>query len=211
MNMNKKGFTLIELLIVVAIIAILAAIAIPQFSAYRVRGYNAAADSDLRNIKIALEAFFTDTQVYASTAACVTVVSPAVAVTCAAGGAAGAGVLIGGPATYTVAVLAAGVANGLPTAPANMIFGLSNNVWGVVTTTAGSGIDYAVYAANTSGDTIYAGESGVTTLFKSGKTAAGVAVAVSDPTQKPGGKLASFPVSATETPAADLQGTFVAI
>ncbi len=63
---NSKGFTLIELLIVVAIIAILAAIAIPQFSQYRIRGYNAAADSDLRNMKIALEAFKTDWQVYAN-------------------------------------------------------------------------------------------------------------------------------------------------
>ena len=61
---NSKGFTLIELLIVVAIIAILAAIAIPQFAAYRMRGYNSAAASDLRNFKTALESYFADNQKY---------------------------------------------------------------------------------------------------------------------------------------------------
>ena len=61
---NKKGFTLIELLIVVAIIGILAAIAIPQFSAYRVKAYNSAASSDLKNIKTALEGIFADVQQY---------------------------------------------------------------------------------------------------------------------------------------------------
>jgi prepilin-type N-terminal cleavage/methylation domain-containing protein len=68
---KKKGFTLIELLIVVAIIAILAAIAIPQFSAYRIKGYNAAASSDIRNGKTAEEALFADFQGYgtSSTAA----------------------------------------------------------------------------------------------------------------------------------------------
>ena len=61
---NKKGFTLIELLIVVAIIGILAAIAIPQFAAYRVKGYNTAAESDLKNFKTWMEAIYTDTQSY---------------------------------------------------------------------------------------------------------------------------------------------------
>ncbi len=54
---NQKGFTLIELLIVVAIIGILAAIAIPQFSSYRQKAYNSAAQSDLKNMKTGMEAF----------------------------------------------------------------------------------------------------------------------------------------------------------
>jgi type IV pilus assembly protein PilA len=61
---SNKGFTLIELLIVVAIIGILAAIAIPQFSAYRQKAYNSAAQSDLKNIKTGLEAFMADNQSY---------------------------------------------------------------------------------------------------------------------------------------------------
>ena len=61
---NRKGFTLIELLIVVAIIGILAAIAIPQFSAYRAKAYNSAATSDLKNTKTALESYFADNQYY---------------------------------------------------------------------------------------------------------------------------------------------------
>ncbi len=64
MKNRSKGFTLIELLIVVAIIAILAAIALPQFSAYRIRAFNAAAESDARNAKTSLDAYYADWQFY---------------------------------------------------------------------------------------------------------------------------------------------------
>ena len=66
MKKNEKGFTLIELMIVIAIIGILAAIAIPQFSAYRTRSYNSAAQSDVRNLATAQEAYYVDHSTYAN-------------------------------------------------------------------------------------------------------------------------------------------------
>jgi type IV pilus assembly protein PilA len=56
--MGDKGFTLIELLIVVAIIGVLTAIAIPQFAAYRQKSFDAQAAFDLRNAATAEEAYY---------------------------------------------------------------------------------------------------------------------------------------------------------
>ena len=60
----RKGFTLIELLIVVVIIGILAAIAIPKFANTKTKAYTAAMKSDLRNLVTAEEAYFSDSGKY---------------------------------------------------------------------------------------------------------------------------------------------------
>ena len=63
---NRKGFTLIELLIVVVIIGILAAIAIPKFANTKSKAYVTAMKSDLRNLVTAEEAFFSDSSTYST-------------------------------------------------------------------------------------------------------------------------------------------------
>lgn len=66
MRRGQSGFTLIELLIVVVIIGILAAIAIPKFANTKEKAYVASMKSDLRNLVSAQESYMGDNQIYAS-------------------------------------------------------------------------------------------------------------------------------------------------
>jgi prepilin-type N-terminal cleavage/methylation domain-containing protein len=67
--MNRKGFTLIELLIVVVIIGILAAIAIPKFALTKDKAKLASVKTDIRNYMTAQEAYFSDNAKYGAIAA----------------------------------------------------------------------------------------------------------------------------------------------
>ena len=94
--MNRKGFTLIELLIVVVIIGILAAIAIPKFANTKQKAIVASMKTDLKNLVTAQEAYFSDNNAYAP----------------AAGNVQAAGVVAFTPTTGNVLVLSNAAATG---------------------------------------------------------------------------------------------------
>jgi prepilin-type N-terminal cleavage/methylation domain-containing protein len=135
-NKWNKGFTLIELLIVVAIVGILAAIAIPQFSNYRMKGHNSAAQSDLRNMVLNEESFFSAWQCYASTGV---------------GGVPGAPTIIYGPTTTPIVVAVVAITATQPSSATILAVGLSNGVsLGIYT--AALGANYAMVTKSTTGD-----------------------------------------------------------
>jgi len=90
---TRKGFTLIELLIVVVIIGILAAIAIPKFANTKEKAYVASMKSDLRNLVTAQEAYFSDnnSMYAASTTNLGTNYKPSTGITVTISGATGTG------------------------------------------------------------------------------------------------------------------------
>ncbi len=162
---NQKGFTLVELMIVVAIIGILAAIAVPQFMAYRIRSYNAGAKAVAHNLKADEANLNSELGLYGHTeggaAAAFTlqsgVANPAIAV---------AGVFIDTNATPALAVPAtaataggrlAGANNGATRQLAIPIAMGSNMVATALSIRdAGSSSNFHLFARHFKGDTAYA-------------------------------------------------------
>ena len=117
---DKKGFTLIELLIVVVIIGILAAIAIPKFQNTKGKANAAALKSDLRNLATAEESYMFDNNLYSSDISTLSFnTSPGVILTITTATASGWGAIATHPASYplTCALFFGNVA---PVAPATV-------------------------------------------------------------------------------------------
>ena len=120
LHKRRRGFTLIELLIVVVIIGILAAIAIPKFTNTKGKANLAALKSDLRNLATAEEQYFYDNTVYTSVLTSLTFqTSPGVVLNISSATASGWGAQATHPQSYPL-TCAIFMGNVSPVAPATV-------------------------------------------------------------------------------------------
>lgn len=166
--LNAKGFTLIELLIVVAVIAILASIAIPQYQVYRIRGFNAAANADLKNAKAVEESMFSTDNTYGRTQG--TAATP-ILLGGATGGAGPGAASIGPVAAATGTVLGALITG--PTINGGISsqgIGVSSGVTLVADSLplvppANTSLSYTVYSKHQQGNRVFVTEAETTSIF----------------------------------------------
>lgn len=150
---RSRGFTLIELLIVMSVIAVLIAIAMPQYRSYRVGSFNSAASSDLRNARSVLESFYSDHRIYPSSAP---------------GALSGAGAVLTAAMHDTGAIAAGSIAPpeypAVPVPTPGFSPGVSQNV-GLVVHTSALGRSFTMGAKNTAGDRCFGMDADPSALY----------------------------------------------